>query len=200
MLFNRLLIFIGGVVIFTLGLGLALASRHPRLYALYMEEFLTSCTCIQPSNAFWYGTAGVLLMFIPIFYLANMFTAWRRRRFWQANLGPNVVSLDLKPMERAIRNKLEMEEDIESARVSLAIPEFGRNRLIGHLSLSIAEQPNLGKRVDELRQGLTEQVQLMLPELKLETQVRIRLATRLDARLFNPTRATPGSEPESARL
>ncbi|HTL51677.1 MAG TPA: hypothetical protein VL860_03785 [Planctomycetota bacterium] len=200
MLFNRLLVFLGGVIIFSLGLLLVLASREPDKYAAIISEFITSCRCIKPSNAFWYGSLGVLLMFMPVFYVAKMFSAWRQRRFWQVALGPNIVSLDLKPMERAIRNRLEMEEDVESARVRLAIPEFGRNRLVAHLMLSIAEQPALARRVEELRKGLADQVQAMLPELKLETRVRIRLATRLDARLFAPSGAAGGAPVDASRL
>ncbi|MGH7146173.1 MAG: hypothetical protein ACREJ2_18825 [Planctomycetota bacterium] len=190
MLFNRLLVFLGGVIIFALGLLLVATALHQHHngnpYADIIRNFLVSCDCIWPTNAAWYGALGAFLMVGPVLYVANLWAAWRRRRFWQLLMGPNVVSLDLKPLERALRNQLETEEDIEAAKMRLVVPEFGRNRLIGVMALTIAEQPNLNRRVEELRSQLVEQVRAMLPELKLELRVRIRLATRLDARLFAP--------------
>lgn len=200
MLFNRIMVFLGGVIIFAIGLLLAAAAwpwpepatdsfghhilGNHEVYAERVSEFITSCRCIWPSNAWWYGALGYLLMLAPVLYLWNLWSAWRVRRFWQLALGHNVISVDLKPLERALRNQLEMQEDVEAAKMRLVIPEFGRNQLIGVLSITIAEQPNLHRRVEELRQMLVDQVHAMLPELKLTIRVRIRLASRLDARLF----------------
>lgn len=189
MLFNRIMVFIGGMILFALGLFLAAAAwpwppENTVKYADIAHTFIVTCDCIWPSNAWWYGALGYLLMLAPVLYLWNIWSAWRIRRFWQIHLGPNVISVDLKPLERALRNQLEMQEDVEAAKIRLIVPEFGRNHLTGILSLTIAEQPNLNGRVEELRQLAINQVRTMLPELKLAVRVRIRLASRLDARLF----------------